>query len=252
MLEEELNKLKETHTTPSYSSVTKNSQPSQNQKITNNVPAIIIKPTITQDSQVTKKEIQDTIDPKKINVSINSIQTSKHGCFVIKCNTEEGANKLMKETQKNKKLGEKYGIKLSQMKKPRIKIITSSTTMNKEEIEECSMKQNQFIGPDDDINVTFMKQINSGKQIIFAECSGTTFPKLMNFKRIYVGWERCPVYEDLNIPRCKTCHAYDHKDTNCRNKLTCPYCGGEHRSINAQRNTRSVVTAKNRWKNLQI
>ncbi|CAG9822859.1 unnamed protein product [Phaedon cochleariae] len=120
----------------------------------NNVPAVIIKPTSTQDSQVTKQEIQKAIDPKKINVSVNSIQTTKNGCFVIKCNSEEGAKKLLVETQKNKNLENKYEIKLSQMKKPRIKIIASGSQMNSDEIEECLKKQNEFIERDDYVKVT--------------------------------------------------------------------------------------------------
>lgn len=34
---------------------------------------------------------------------------------------------------------------------------------------------------------------------------------LMSRKKVYIGWEHYPVYEDLSVLRCYKCQAYNHK-----------------------------------------
>ncbi|CAH1109400.1 unnamed protein product [Psylliodes chrysocephalus] len=150
-----------------------------------NTPAIIIKPSRPQNAEINKKEIQTKINPKEINISINTIKTNNNGYLVIKCNTEEEAKKLVDEALKQIS-ADKYSITLSQMKKPRIKIIT--TTMNNlslEDVKEYLIEQNTFIKPDDNLKVTS----RNGKNI-FAECSGDLFGRFMSIKKVYISWER--------------------------------------------------------------
>ncbi|KAG5863727.1 hypothetical protein JTB14_017928 [Gonioctena quinquepunctata] len=129
--------------------------------------------------------------------------------------------KKKEKPQKTKKPRKK-----KKMKKPRIKIIGGNIEMNEKEIEKCLREQNTFIKETDYIKVTFILRTSKEKQIIFAECSGELFSKMMDAKKVFLGWERNPVYEDLMIPRCKRCFAYDHKEANCRNKESCTYCAG--------------------------
>lgn len=191
-----------------------------------NIPAVIIKPIHFQEAQKTKEDVQATINPKQMNVSINSINAKKDGKVIIKCATEEGTQRLVAEAEKQ--LQNKYKVELSRMKKPRIKIIAHNIEKNESEIEDCLREQNAFINSSDYIKVTYMRKNQQGKQIIFAECSGELFTTIMDVKKIFIDWERCPVYEDISIPRCKRCFAFDHKETNCNNKLTCTYCGRDH------------------------
>lgn len=196
-------------------------------QIIKNIPAIIIRPITHQPAQTTKYDVQKAINPREISVPINSVNTTNDGKMVIKCATEEATRILTTEIET--KLNEKYKIELSKMKKPRIKIIGGNVEMSEIEIEKCLREQNSFIKETDYMKVTFILRTSKGKQIIFAECSGELFSKMMDAKKVFLGWERNPVYEDLMIPRCKRCFAYDHKEANCRNKESCTYCGGEHR-----------------------
>lgn len=230
LLQQEINELKKVKVTASYAEITSNSGISLNQqrRPVNNIPSIIIAPIKTQDVQKTIKEIQNEINPQNINVSVNSMKPTKNGSVVIKCTTQEGAKKLVEETQKNKNLGTKYNVKVTQMNKPRIKIVCNSNMTN-EEFEDCIKTQNSFLNNEDNIKVTYVKKSKSDKRIIFAECCGSTFSKLLEHKKVYIGWERCPIYEDLSISKCKICYAYDHKDSSCKNKVTCIYCGEGHK-----------------------
>lgn len=230
LLQEEINELKKSKLTTSYAEITSNTvfPPQRQRQPVNNTPSVIITPVKTQDAQTTIKELQNEINPKNINVSVKSMKSTKDGSLIIKCTTEEGIKKLVEETQKNKNLETKYKVKVTQMKQPRIKIISNSN-MTEEEYEECIKSQNSFFNSEDSIKVTYVKKSKSDKNIVFAVCSGSTFSKLIENKKICIGWERCPIYEDLSIPKCKTCYAYDHRDFNCKHKVTCIYCGEEHR-----------------------
>ncbi|KAG5883641.1 hypothetical protein JTB14_025144 [Gonioctena quinquepunctata] len=58
-------------------------------QIIKNIPAIIIRPIIHQPAQTTKYDVQKAINPREINVPINSVNTTNDGKMVIKCATEE-------------------------------------------------------------------------------------------------------------------------------------------------------------------
>lgn len=127
------------------------------------------------------------------------------------------------------------------MKKPRFKIIMSKTTMSQDDIANCLKRQNQFIRNDDYLNITYIKAIQKNKSIVFGEYSGDLFGRLMTFKKVFISWERCPVYEDNRIPRCKSCFAYDHKGINCINKLSCTYCSLDHRFENCPKISKKML-----------
>ncbi|KAG5880080.1 hypothetical protein JTB14_011583 [Gonioctena quinquepunctata] len=96
--------------------------------------------------------------------------------------------------------------------------------METEEIERSIIQQN---GLTESFKVTFLKKGRKGN-IIFAESLADNFNKLTQAKRVYIGWESYPVYEDLIVPRCYKCQGFYHKQQECRRKLTCSQCGEEH------------------------
>ncbi|KAG5868212.1 hypothetical protein JTB14_015996 [Gonioctena quinquepunctata] len=166
MLQDRINELENNSKTyANILTMNTENQPSSQTTI-KNIPVVIIKPLNPQDGELTKAEIQKKINPNSINVSINSLKTARNGNVTIKCSSIEGAEKLLQETKKQK-LDTKYDIQLSQMKKPRIKIIRSSgEELNKEEIENCLRNQNSFITNEDQVTMkphlaASMKQLNS-------------------------------------------------------------------------------------------
>lgn len=193
------------------------------------VPVVIIRPNSPQDAKITREEIQRKISPKSLNVSIKSLAATKNGNLIITCNSEEEANKLVEEAQRED-ISSKYKAQLSEMKKPRIKIITTNQNLTKQEAEDCLRQQNDIITPDDYFHVTYINTSPAGTSSILAECSGDLFKRFMIAKRAFMHWERCPVYEDLWISRCRRCHAYDHKEKDCKGRIICSYCSEQHKS----------------------
>lgn len=112
--------------------------------------------------------------------------------------------------------------------KPKIKITGYTGDMDMKEIEECIKKQNQIITSEDEFKITYIKKSKNKNSTIFAECTPRLFHRIMNVKKLFLDWERLPVYEDIKVPRCYKCQDYYHKNTNCQNKTVCEFCAEEH------------------------
>lgn len=232
LLKQEVKDLKskieanQTPTIPSFAEVVNNN--STVPMKTKNRPNLIIKPKGTQDSQETKTDIMENIKPADINVSIDKTRSSHHGSLIIKCNDTESVTKLKNEIKQ--KLGDYYEVEETKLRNPQIKIVgypakNESTT---EEIEKSIRMQNSFFNDEDSFKITFIKETKLNKLTIFAECSPNLFKKIMWTKKVYIGWERYPAYENLAVKQCFKCYAYYHKSPDCPNETTCSYCGGEH------------------------
>lgn len=188
-----------------------------------NFPSIIVKPKTTQNVEQTKSDINKKVNPADLKIGIQNIRTTKNGTIIIKCPSKH-ENEILESTMKNK-LEDSYDIQLSKMRKPRIKIPNFNEDMSPENIEKSILEQNQLI---EGVKVTYIKKKRSGSKTIFCECSPNAFKKLINMKKIFISWERYPVYEDLDIPRCFQCQEFYHKKAVCKNKVACPKCGNEH------------------------
>ena len=46
----------------------------------------------------------------------------------------------------------------------------------------------------------------------------------MTESKLYVGYKRCSVYDELNVKRCVNCSLYGHNSNKCRNNITCVNC----------------------------
>lgn len=114
------------------------------------------------------------------------------------------------------------------MRKPRI-VITNFTQgdMTEDDIQVCIANQNQF--KDEEVKVKYVSKSRAGQRKIYCECSAAAFSSLMSRKKVYIGWERYPVYEDLSVLRCYKCQAYNHKMDSCNGETVCPKCNGNHR-----------------------
>lgn len=220
-----------------------------------NIPAIIIEPKVKQDSEVTKRELQSRINPVQLGVSIKSVRKMNDGRLIINCPTLDDANKLLDETQAS--LHETCNIKLSKLTNPRIKIVGySSDVVSNEDIESKIISQNKFITPEDYLKVTYVRKgLGNKPSTIYAEVSPILYHKFLHYNKIYIDWERFPVYEDLWITKCTNCQSYSHKTRNCTVSSVCGYCAGNHglADCNSQvTKCKPCMEANLKYKNLNI
>lgn len=195
-----------------------------------NCPTIVIKPT--EDDQTGSKILNDlsrAINPANLQIGINMIKETRNGNVVIKCENARDTDRLKQKI--GEKLGQKYDVGVSLLRKPAIKILGVIEKYEKEEATTELLKQN-FPGEDfaQDIKTTHI-QFNARRETytIYAETSPTLFALIMDRKKINLGWQRYRVLEDLNLNRCYNCSGYGHRAAKFpEKKKSCPHCATDH------------------------
>lgn len=246
------NEMKTSLSMRSYATVLQNS-PETKGKLKSSLPTIVIKPKVTQRTQKSKKEIQDSIDPAKLNLGIKNLRETKQGNIVITCDSEQDI-KLIKE-EAERKLKENYKIELPKKILPRIKIAGYSGDESIVTLEKKIRKQNKWIDTADHLKITYIRRIkNKPNSTIYAECSGSLFNKMLTYGKVYIDWERLPVYEDLTVSRCYKCQGFHHKSPNCTKTEVCGNCAGSHSTLACERQIKKCVNCKiaNGKHNLQL
>lgn len=238
ILKQKITELEKTKTEPlskSYSEIAKASNfatQSPPSAIMKNIPSLIIKPKTQQSIEKTKSDVQK-INLAELQIGIKTKRTTKNGSYLIKCESKEDVEVLQ---NKMRNTLQDYEVELTKMKNPRFKIIGYEGKEDKENLEQHIKEQNKFIDEHDMFKITFIKQIrNKQTSTLFGECSPNLFQKLMTIKKVYIGWERYAIYEDIPIQRCFQCQEYSHRITNCPNRIVCQYCSQEHSSKDCPR-----------------
>lgn len=192
----------------------------------NNIPNIIITPKNPQATEKTKNDLYENINLKNLKIGIKNTRPAKNGAIIIKCNDKKDIEVIKNEAEN--KLGN-YDVHITKMRNPKFKIIGYSGDLDKQEIEECLREQNSFFEEQDELKITYLKQNNRNATVtVYGEASPILFQKLMINKKIFLQWNRYPIYEDIGIQRCFKCQEHYHKNTNCVNKTICEYCASEH------------------------
>lgn len=208
------------------------------------LPSLIIKPKQKQKSEKTKKDLRNQIQPSQLKIGIKNMRETKQGGMVIKCSEKEDI-KLLKQAAEDC-LGKDYDIELPKLNLPKIKIVGYSGDKSPEELEDIIKQQNKWIEHKDKLKINYIRK-NRGKHTstIYSECSPELYWKMMDHKKLFIGWERCIVYENLAVTKCFKCQGYFHKSNNCENEISCEHCAGNHER-------KSCTTQIKKCKNCEI
>lgn len=208
--------------------------------VNTNLPTLIIKPKIAQNTEKSRKEIQKSINPISLNIGIRNLKETRKGNIVLKCDTEGEIGRLEEEI--GKKLGGKYETDRPKKVFPKIKIANYTGGESSDVLESIIRKQNPWINRDEHLKVTFIRKFrNKSTLTIYAECSGSLYVKMLTYGKIYINWERLPVYEDLTISRCYQCQGFNHKNNKCTRKQVCGNCAGNHVTTECESETKKCI-----------
>lgn len=192
-----------------------------------NIPPLVIKPKIHQDTKITQEDIRRYVKPSEIKVGIKNMHTAKMGSVVIKCSSKQEIDALKLAVSET--LGERYEVRIPELRKPRVKIVGYKGQLNEVQIEQAIRRQNDWICDSDRLSVKYLKQwAQKDTATIYAECSATLFHKMIQKSKICIGWERFSVFEDLDVPKCFKCQGFFHKSSTCVNKRSCSICTEDH------------------------
>lgn len=197
-----------------------------------NVPCIVVKPKGRQSSAETRAELQSKIKPTKISVGINMVKEIKDGGVLLKCDSKRSTEKMKEETERM--LGENYTISETKLLNPCVTVSNISGEMSKEDVVEAIRVQNVFLGDADNFKLKVLKKARNNKSLYAVlECNGSCYQKMMGSRRINIGFNKCPIYENINLIRCYKCCRFNHLARDCSiSKEVCTKCAGDHLSKN--------------------
>lgn len=195
-----------------------------------NTPTLIIESKDgKQDPKEIQEELRQNINPASLKVGIRGLRETKRGGLVVKCASKKELDILQNAAEKS--LGSRYVVKVPKLDQPKIKVIGYTGKKAPDEIEDCVRKQNEWIGPDDVFKITYLrKDERRNVTTVLANCSPGLFHKMMKVKKVFIDWERYPVYEDLTVTRCFGCQGFYHKQGTCKQQKACKTCAGKHDS----------------------
>ena len=215
----------------------------EHQRLPENLPNILIKPKKTQSGQQTLLDVEEKIKPEQIGARVKSKRELSNGNIVLKFPSVADMKKVKSEA--NKALKDKYEIVETSLRNPKIKIPGITLNYSKEDFETQLRKQNSIFMDDEHFKITYIKNIeHKSTKTLYAECSPKLFHSLMASKRVYLGWQRYVVYKDMSVLKCYKCQLYHHKGNDCKNRIACGKCAGEHDIKQCQSETKECVNCK--------
>ncbi|XP_058836279.1 uncharacterized protein LOC131692909 [Topomyia yanbarensis] len=186
---------------------------------------VLFKPKVVQLAEITRKDIREKLDP--IVFDVKEVYYRENGEATIRCGSNELALKMAHDAKN--KFSEVYVIENLKPLKPRFKIIGLSDEIPENEII-AKMKQQNHLPETADLKVIRVqksKRTENTRVVVF-ESDPSTFYCLMKAQRVNIGWDRCRIFEVVDVMRCYRCSEYGHKAATCKNLVCCPKCAEEH------------------------
>ena len=77
--------------------------------------------------------------------------------------------------------------------------------LSKEQIYDCLIRQNSVLPANSSLEVVHVARSrsdgNGSAYTAYIETNGSCFAKLLQVGFVYVGWDKCKIYEDLKLMR---------------------------------------------------
>lgn len=189
---------------------------------------LIVKPKNKQMSEKTKNDLNQNVDPK--NLKISNIESRHNGIVIIESDNNDEREKIKKLLEN--KMKDDYEIKIPSSMNPRIVVVNMGYKHDDLELIEKLKKQNQIL---ENSSLKLIKQYEikrNNRKLYNAiiEVDPGTFPKVIAKEKVCIGWERCKVFDGVEILMCFKCKGFNHKAADCKNEETCTKCLGKHKT----------------------
>lgn len=190
---------------------------------------VVIRPkNSNQRHEETRKEVKSSLDPTKIAVSC--MKNARNGGVVIECKNKVAAETL--KTEASNKMGQKYDISEPKKQLPKVKIVGITETNDPNEIEELMHVQNEDILTRENSKIKVLhvapSKRNKRSSIAYVQMDGVSYDKILKTGKINIGWDRCAVYDAVDLSICYNCCGFNHIAKNCNRESVCAKCGDSH------------------------
>lgn len=196
------------------------------------IPTLVIKPKDSnQTCFETKKQVAEIIQNCEYGIGVRRTRNCPEGAIKIKCRTKNELDIMVTSMESTAAMAGKYTTEVEKLNKPRLKVVQIEKDYSPEELKSLILKQNNLQCDPDGLKVVYMQKIIAKNTFTaYLEVSASLYTEIMVERdmRIFVGWQRCRVYNDLNLRRCWKCGGYGHTGKNCKNEQHCQLCAGAH------------------------
>lgn len=193
-------------------------------------PQVILKPKSIQESAITREEIKKNINPSSLSINVSSVSNRRDGAIAIECGNDESSVKMQNAIKE--KMSEKYDIQIPEMRNPKVRVCGMSEMMSSDVIIESIQAQNKIVFKVIKCIKVYQSPKNKKMFNAILEVDGGAFQELLCAKRINIQWDRCVIYEEINVKRCFKCWGFNHNAKKCTGEETCVKCAGNHSNKN--------------------
>lgn len=190
------------------------------------VPVVIVKPP----QNIPKEEVLLKVTnhlQKKVIVPVDHVAQRKDGSVAIRCRQSSQVTKT--EELLTSALGSSFEVKTEALLKPRVMVVRIDTEQDLDSlVNDINARSFQDFESDcSGIHAFRSKKKNLLNVII--ELSPELYAQVRrNNYKLYVGHQKCRVYDDLNVKLCYKCGRFGHSSSKCRNEACCLYCAEAH------------------------
>lgn len=191
--------------------------------------ALLISSTaLNANDESVRDKIIECVNPNDSKVS-NLINLDNHSC-ILKSKSND-IDKL--EEDLKVALGSDFEVKLLDRKLPKIKIVGFSNVANwdNEEIISSLISQNDLKVLSKDIKIvkTLVNRRNEKLSTLIVAVPSEIHKLILGKRAVSLMFNRCSVYDAIDVPRCFKCSRLGHYESRCNNNLCCAKCSGEHK-----------------------
>ncbi|XP_029721833.1 uncharacterized protein LOC115263045 [Aedes albopictus] len=187
---------------------------------------VLLRPKSNQQNATTKADLCDKLDPTAY--AVKEVHFRDSGEVTIQCESKEHASQLVSAV--NDALSEKYTVEVMKPLHPRVKLVGLTDHMDGDDLIRKLKTQNNlpqtFVARC--IRMTEIQKQNISRFNAVLELDASSYEAIMKLQRVYIGWERYRVVEDLNVKRCYKCSEYGHLASACSKPVCCPRCAEGH------------------------
>ena len=124
-----------------------------------------------------------------------------------------------------------FDIQVENLRNPLVKVVMIDLSINSKEQLEEEIKKRNILDESQKIKVNYIYQIKTKKtQTAIVELNREAYASIMKERKIYIGCQRCNVYDEFNVKRCFKCNSYGHSKAKCTNNPKYEKCADEHTS----------------------
>lgn len=200
---------------------------------------IVIKPKDKkQESLVTKKAIEEQINPSEIGVGISQVKFVREGGVAISCARAQDVENMSHSVEN--KMSKEYEVKIPERKHPRLKIINIEKALidDQDVFIEKMIIQNGITVQEEERKINILTSYEDKRRktgVAIVEVDEETYKQISKKDVLYIGWKKCRYFDHVNVIQCYRCWKFGHMARECKSsEYVCPKCSKNHKLENCK------------------